>query len=364
MKKLSVIIPVYNVLDYLDQCLASVCGQTMQDMEIICVNDGSADGSDKILERWAQKDSRIQIINQENAGLSAARNTGLKYATGDYVTFLDSDDWVAPDFYQNLFDSAVQNDADMSVGNVIYYHNYAKMYIGFVSFLSFKMNKPVLTTPIDKQYIIQSCAVWHKIYRRNLLNDNNLRFYFGKNVEDFPFTFVAVALANKVVCCPFVNLYYRQRSTSIMHDSRQQNKNVFDVFDNLKQLRQDCEYFGINKNPIYNDLLLNLTIQELFSWSEKLVDRHLHKQYMRDAIAYIKTFKCNDINLLTPLNRMSFKTINNTLLNMLFRIKYNAHKIEFWFLGVPVFKIKKNNEDIKWMLGCFLSVYTRNIRGM
>ena len=91
MPKISVIIPVYNVEKYLAECLTSVVNQTFKDIEIICVNDGSTDNSPKILKEFAQKDSRIKIINQENQGLSAARNTGLDVATGEYVSFIDSD---------------------------------------------------------------------------------------------------------------------------------------------------------------------------------------------------------------------------------------------------------------------------------
>ena len=89
MKKLSVIIPVYNVAEYLEECLNSVCNQTLTDMEIICVNDGSTDNSGEILRKFVKKDKRIQLIEQENAGLSAARNTGMKYATGEYISALE-----------------------------------------------------------------------------------------------------------------------------------------------------------------------------------------------------------------------------------------------------------------------------------
>ena len=357
MKKLSVIIPVYNVAEYLDQCLTSVCNQTLHNLEIICVNDGSTDGSDKILEKWAKKDSRIQIINQENAGLSAARNTGIPYATGDYITFLDSDDWIAEDFYKTLFDSAILNDADIAVGNVIYYYNQSKMYFGFVSMLSFYNDKLLLSTTSDKQHVLQSCAVWNKIYRRELIIDNNLRFYHGKNVEDFPFTFVSVALANKIVCCPFANLYYRQRATSIMRDAPQQAKNVQDVFDNLQQLRLDIKSFGIDDNSVFNDYLLNLTIKNLFAWAEKLQDKKARTDYIKTAIDYIKSFKCNNIENLHPMNLLFYKTINNKFLNSIFHIKYNFHKIEFWFLGLPVFKIKHFYKEIDWLAFCFISVH-------
>lgn len=102
MPILSVIIPVYNVSFYLEECLSSVVHQSLQDIEIICINDGSTDNSLEILKKWGKKDNRIVILNQENKGVSAARNEGLKIAKGNYITFVDADDMVCPNIYSSL----------------------------------------------------------------------------------------------------------------------------------------------------------------------------------------------------------------------------------------------------------------------
>ena len=113
MKKISVIIPIYNVEDYLPQCLDSVIHQTHENLEIILVNDGSTDSCTKICDEYAAKDNRIKIINQENGGLSVARNTGIRTATGDYIAFIDSDDWIVPNFCEILLITALENNAEM-----------------------------------------------------------------------------------------------------------------------------------------------------------------------------------------------------------------------------------------------------------
>lgn len=113
MAKISVIVPVYNVESYLADCLDSILKQSFMDIEVICINDGSSDGSLEILEKYAKKDSRIQIVSQENQGLSGARNTGIEYATGKYLCFVDSDDMLAAGALQKIFDSFQKEDADL-----------------------------------------------------------------------------------------------------------------------------------------------------------------------------------------------------------------------------------------------------------
>ncbi|MCM1010726.1 MAG: glycosyltransferase [Fusobacterium sp.] len=113
--KISVIVPVYNVEKFLPECLDSLKNQTLYELEFICVNDGSPDNSLDILNRYAAEDERFIIVSQENGGLSAARNTGLKYAKGDYIYFIDSDDLIAPEHLENMYNAAVKEDADMVV---------------------------------------------------------------------------------------------------------------------------------------------------------------------------------------------------------------------------------------------------------
>ena len=111
--KVSIIVPVYNVEKYLRQCVDSIVNQSLKEIEIICINDGSTDNSLQILEGYAQRDKRIKIINKRNEGLSTARNTGMEYATGEYIGFVDSDDFINEKMYENLYKNAKSNKSDI-----------------------------------------------------------------------------------------------------------------------------------------------------------------------------------------------------------------------------------------------------------
>ena len=124
MTKVSIIVPVYNVEKYLKRCLESLVNQTLKDIEIICVNDGSTDGSLAILNEYVRNDDRIVVINQENSGQSVARNRGIDVAKGEYIGFVDSDDWVCEDYFERLHNSAIQNNAEIAVGGIIRLHKF------------------------------------------------------------------------------------------------------------------------------------------------------------------------------------------------------------------------------------------------
>ena len=127
--KISVIIPVYNVEKYLSACLDSVLAQTYAELEILAVNDGSTDGSAKILEEYAERDSRIQVLNKPNGGLSDARNYGIEHATGQYYLFIDSDDLIRPDMADLLYRALIQYDADIAVSDMEYFYEDGVFYV-------------------------------------------------------------------------------------------------------------------------------------------------------------------------------------------------------------------------------------------
>ena len=119
MCKISVIIPVYNVEKYLKKCLDSICNQTLQDIEIICVDDGSSDSSLEILRQYEAKDSRVKVLTQSNQKQGAARNNGISIAKGEYLGFIDSDDWIDLDYYEQLYNSAKTFDCDIAIADYI-----------------------------------------------------------------------------------------------------------------------------------------------------------------------------------------------------------------------------------------------------
>lgn len=171
MKKISLVIPVYNVEKYLPQCLDSVINQTWKNLEIICVNDGSPDNSAAILEQYAAQDPRFKIIDRPNGGLSAARNTGLEHATGDYIFFLDSDDYINPECLKELADNIGDE-------NLIYSQ---------IRNFSTKKSKIISRNFDSPRAFSRTCFVWGCLYKKEILK--GLRFPEGMYYEDKLFSF-------------------------------------------------------------------------------------------------------------------------------------------------------------------------------
>ncbi|MBQ3349641.1 MAG: glycosyltransferase family 2 protein [Thermoguttaceae bacterium] len=210
MPKISVIIPVYNAEQYLRKCLDSVVSQTFRDIEIICVDDGSTDSSPAILDEYSAKDNRVVAIHQANAGVAAARNTGLKSAQGDYLAFLDSDDAYNPQLCERAYNRACQSGADI------------------VKFLYTRTDGVKETDDlIDNQSETETCSklslayhsganIWGKLWRREFVAQNEMTFPLGvDSTEDAGFCIVGAALANKITVLRQYLYEYNYRENSL-----------------------------------------------------------------------------------------------------------------------------------------------------
>ena len=209
---LSVIVPVYNVENYLRQSLDSLIAQTRRDIEFIVVNDGSPDHSWEIIREYAARDSRFRYIEQENRGFSGSRNRGLDEARGKYIGFVDSDDWIEPDMYDKLLNLAESTGADIAQGS--YFHCYVKEGIviphdnsPYVSLLAASGGKLRGAEGI----LFEDGTIWNRIYRRKMLEENQIRFSpemtFG---EDAFFHRCAVCCAEKIAAIPDPLYHYRR----------------------------------------------------------------------------------------------------------------------------------------------------------
>ena len=217
--KITVIVPVYNVENYLRKCLDSIMVQTYKNIEIIVVNDGSTDTSGEICKEFSGMDHRIIYIEQENAGLSAARNTGLNNMSGDYVTFVDSDDWIEQDYIETLYKKIVEYQADIAVGNyysynedeeTYYFHIYGNSYYEKV-YDNISIFENLYESQEMKSFALISA--WGKLYKAKLFD--YLRFDKGKLGEDGYFNQKMYLSVNKVVYLNKGLYAYRQRSGSI-----------------------------------------------------------------------------------------------------------------------------------------------------
>lgn len=221
MIKVSIIVPVYNVEKYLSQCLDSLINQTLKDIEIICVNDGSKDNSETILKAYQIKDPRIKIISQENKGLSVARNTGINAAKGEYIGLIDSDDWVDLDFYEKLYNAAKKYNSDIAAGD---FYRRGKI----IKTQKLKYKKEEFFTD-DAERIKQAGIpkynyVWNKIYRRESLEKINCPFPVGRYYEDICWLVKVVYHLNGFVTVPNTFYHYRRNEGSIITQKSAKHK--------------------------------------------------------------------------------------------------------------------------------------------
>lgn len=216
MDLISIIVPVYKVEKYLDKCVQSIVDQTYQNLEIILVDDGSPDNCGAMCDVWAEKDSRIKVIHKANGGLSDARNAGMAVTTGDWVTFVDSDDWLDPDMYEALLNTAREADADVVACR------YQMVYPGQESFPKVCTGDiTILKTQDAMESLIQNGlvkqVVWNKLYSAHLVK--NIPFALGKWHEDEIWTWQVIMKANRYAAVDKLGYYYLQRNGSIMGQS-------------------------------------------------------------------------------------------------------------------------------------------------
>ena len=221
---ISLIVPVYNVEKYLARCLESLLNQTYKDIEIICINDGSTDSSYEILKEYSAKDARIVILNQSNQGISIARNNGLKIATGEYIGYVDSDDWLELDFCEKLYNAVKKYDADVAVGGIVKTSD--KYQNQLLSFQEEKVydsihDKFIVCDVPDKSY------VWNKIYRKSKLVEHDINFIPNVIYEDIVFTPKVLYYTDKLVTVPDTNYYYFRHHKTLVRIKNKKAKSDF-----------------------------------------------------------------------------------------------------------------------------------------
>lgn len=230
---ISVIVPVYNVQDYLPQCLDSILGQDYETLEVILVDDGSKDASGDICDRYAKMDSRVRVIHQKNGGGGAAKNAGLRIATGEYLSFVDSDDYLEPGAYSHMLTLMKEKQADVvrcSFRNVFRTHSVDNEY------------EPGCTVVTGMEFLIRfttdwTCGLlWNKLYKRSLFN--GVFFPEGHKIDDEYFTYQGIMNARKVVCDDRVIYNYRKRASGIMLSPQSAEKLALERIDFMETRRQ------------------------------------------------------------------------------------------------------------------------------
>ncbi|WP_099330929.1 glycosyltransferase family 2 protein [Priestia aryabhattai] len=218
MPAISIIVPIYNVEKYLHKCVDSILDQTFKDFELILVNDGSPDNCGEICNEYSRKDPRVKVIHKKNGGLSDARNAGIDIAEGDYIGFVDSDDWIEPDMYEILFNMCKTNNCEIgSCTYAIYHQN--KRIINESHPLTVHNNKQAMEAMLNDE--LYNEVVCTKLFKRSLFN--GLRFTLGIIHEDTAFTYKAIHKCEKICFIGVPKYNYIKRDDSIMANTK---KNV------------------------------------------------------------------------------------------------------------------------------------------
>lgn len=275
---ISIVIPIYNVEPYLRRCVDSVLAQTYTDLEIILVDDGSPDGCGAICDEYAAKDTRIKVIHQKNRGLSGARNAGLELATGEYVAFLDSDDYVDTTMYEKLLKVLEENDADIAECG----YRWVKPDVTYDRENTGKVDIYTNLEALEKLYFGDqmfgglSIVVWNKLYRARLLDD--LCFAQGLNNEDVDFTPRALYKAGKIVKLNenLHNFFFSPNSIS---------RSAFSLkrLDGIEVRRRVMEFFKEKGLTRYHDVVENVYFSAIYACYYECYKRRKQKEYGEKA---------------------------------------------------------------------------------
>ena len=232
MAEVSIIVPVYQVENYIRQCIDSILVQTFTDFELILVDDGSKDKSGQICDEYAVLDQRVKVIHKENGGLSDARNCGMDQAVGNYFMFVDSDDYIAPTMLEYLYKALMNKEADIAVCNFLHFFEEDRKRDFSTNIQSEVLSGAEIfySRKNERVYGIWTVA-WNKLYKRETLG--NVRFRFGKYHEDEFWANDIYQMDIKVVTIPECLYYYRQRDNSIM--GRKNIKRDFDILEALQE---------------------------------------------------------------------------------------------------------------------------------
>ena len=267
MVKVSIIVPVYNVEQYIEKCLETLVNQTLQEIEIILVNDGSTDGTKKKIEKFIlQYPEKIKYLEKTNGGLSDARNYGIPSASGKYIGFVDSDDYVELNMFEEMFKKAEEENSDMVEWDFIWeYPNKQKIDIGRIY-----QNK-------KEAFLYARVVAWNKLIRRETLEKANIKFPKGLRYEDTEFFYKLLPSLNKISFVKIPMVHYIQRSNSIANTQNERVKEIFDIWDNIFKFYKENNLFQEYKNEIeytYTRFLLCSSLLRIV----KVGDKHIRKE--------------------------------------------------------------------------------------
>lgn len=320
--KLSIIVPVYGVEKYIDKCLNSLVKQSLKEIEVIVVNDGTKDNSQKIIDKYVKKyPDKIKSYIKENGGQGSARNYGLKKASGEYIGYVDSDDFVEKDMYKKLYNKAKENNYDIVVcGNYNVSEDYQNKNID-----AFINN---YNTDLENIFF-GKMAVWNKIYKRDILIKNKLEFKEKVWYEDLAFTLKAIMNSNTFAFIDEPLYDYLIREGSTMNNSNvQRNLEILDAFNDILsyiQHNKKEEYFSKIEFLAIDHIYISAIVRVLKAEADDKVKRETINKLLDYMNKKFPNYKNNKyINTLSKNRKIIYKLINIKmygLINLIFKVK-------------------------------------------
>ena len=247
MPAVSVVIPVYNSEKYVEKCIQSVMAQTLPDLEIIIINDGSTDESGRILRELTQKDSRIVLLEQANQGVAAARNQGVEKATGKYITFVDGDDYLQEDYIELMYNLAEKETLDMVICGLTYVDEGGKELNRVVPGVYKRLE--------NEEWTFRVSAVCSHLYRRELWKRYDVKFQSGERGEDMPISLFFAAICPRINTLPECGYYYVQHASSAVHNFKGLEKYSL-PYKGLENTLTRVNKIGIQNSPEFYELFV------------------------------------------------------------------------------------------------------------
>ncbi len=283
---ISIIVPIYNVEEYLEKCVDSILNQTYKNLEIILVNDGSSDDSINICNRYEKEDSRVKVIHKQNGGMSDARNTGMKIASGKYIGFVDSDDYIKEDMIENLYNLLQKNNADISICAYELLDKNKTPSVKLNGEVYSFNNIDAIQELLKSKFITSHC--WNKLYKKQLWE--NVQFPIGRKFEDMAVMHLVFEKAEKIVYKNEIEYYYIKRSNSIMKSIS--DKLVNDLREmsilreeyikkNIAQNEKYAEISEIKRIKMCYDYIILGKLDNLYNSKEYIEDYKKFKKYMK-----------------------------------------------------------------------------------
>ncbi len=331
--KISIIIPVYNVNAYLQECLESILNQDLKEIEVICINDGSTDNSLEILKNYQKKDSRIIIINQENKGQGEARNAGIEAGKGEYLFFVDPDDYIEGNTLSKVYSFAKENNSDIVWFDYRTFNEYSGEVKEkkFPEYLSLKKQE---AKELNKIFPATSYPVWNRIFKTDFIKKNHIKFPKTKTFEDGIFSTIATITNKRTDYIPLFVYCYRERAGSITHTNDDKGLGVFEAIKQLEEFLKSYNLYNEYKKGFENYKLT------CFIGGFYLISDNLKKKYIKEVRENLSGKDFNRFIKCITQKRSFLENIFSVKNNFIYFIKYKI----VTFLGMS-FSFRVKNQD-------------------